>query len=1087
VTPALFLAAVLASAVPAPGAQESPAATPAPDSVLARRLYFAALDRQAEFDYDSSLTLMRAARAADPSDLAIHDQVIWLTADWQPDGLATVRREYAALPDSPLVECLRSRLAVASDNEAAAAPALFELESRYPDEACPVVLLSRLLRVFKPEHEWKVRRLDYLARAVELAPGLPGARSHYAAALADEGRFDEADRAYAEAVAALQHPMYAIPLHMRRAGTLIVRGDVAEAEALRRAVEQAVERDGRPGVRFMYLRELGSFTNVPAQMLGSMDASLRAQAQLARDHGAWLWEWYVHYGQGMRLTNRGEPLAALAELDRAVHLADSVGMPGNQVRALYKRAAALVRTGRRGEAEQDLLRAVELIPRADSPYTEAETWHGLLHMYDDDGRLEDALRASGRFIDAAERMPHSPLRMSAWMDAGELRWKAGQHAAANEAFAGLVRVVDDYDELHAYAGQYFERTGDLAAARDYYERGGRSTAASADGLRALNWAGLARVYLALGALDSAEVMARRHDSAITEHSSVPILPTLLAERGRADEAIETAAAWAHSRLDAGAVQGAAAAHVLWAELLLRARRPADALEVAGRADSLARSIDDHSIAVEAARLRGLALEELGDSGAAITVLEEAARMANADGDVEAVLATHVALGRLLASQERVSEALEAWDVAARQAEATTANLDLDFDRVRYRERRLAPYEAALLALVEQGAESDPAALLAWSQRRKAAALRLVSDEGGLMDGAAAAVGHDGRSLRLAEGEVLLDYNLVGDLAFVLVVGSRGDVDLVRLEVTPDSIRSLVERVRAPFNSVYAGSVDLARIRFPREAASELFEAIVAPIRPLIDGAHRLLIVPDGPLHRLSFAGLVADADSPGRQARFLVEDFEILYMPSAAPDRASRDWARLGIETSRPAAVIAGSAPGTRREIETLASMWPGTVHGAEVLETKESALAELPARPAVLHVASHAIADDRDPYASHIRLAADSLADGLLHGAEIGLLDLDGSLVVLSACETVEGPLYAGEGLLGLQRSFAATGASGVLATLWPVGPSAADIVGFFYESLVEGDPPVTALQRAQLRMLESPETEHPFHWAGFVLQQPR
>jgi CHAT domain-containing protein len=158
-------------------------------------------------------------------------------------------------------------------------------------------------------------------------------------------------------------------------------------------------------------------------------------------------------------------------------------------------------------------------------------------------------------------------------------------------------------------------------------------------------------------------------------------------------------------------------------------------------------------------------------------------------------------------------------------------------------------------------------------------------------------------------------------------------------------------------------------------------------------------------------------------------------------------------------------------------------VIGADVERTFESALGELPARPAVLHVASHAVADDRDPYASHVRLASDSLADGLLHGTEITGMDLSGTLVVLSACETLEGPLYAGEGLLGLQRSFRATGASAVLATLWPVGPSAADLVKHFYKRLVQGDSPATALRNAQLRMMESPETAHPFHWAGFVL----
>jgi len=1087
VTPTLFLAAALALGVPASGARQDPPVTTKLDSLLARRLHSAALDRQAELDYDSSLVLLRAARAAHPDALRYHLELIFATIPYVPQGLQKLRREYAAMPESPLVECLRAWIEVAPDNRAAAAEELVEIERRYPAESCPVVLLAGLMRELRPERKWAPKRLEYAARAVRLEPDWSDGWVEYASALAASGRLRDAERVYAQAIWRSPGATRMVLLFMRRAGLLQQLGDAEGSEAIRRAVSVAVERDGRPGVRLKYLHELAALSTVTAEVLGSMDTALRQEAEIARKHGSLLDEWQARYTLGLRLTNRGEPLAAIEELSRAIIIAEEAGIVHRLMRTLHKRAAAFVRSGRHEEAERDLLRAVELIPVVDSPYTEAETWHGLVHLYDGSGRPEEALRASSRFIAAAERMPFSPLRVSAWLDAGELRWKAGQHAAANRAFARLVDVVDDYDEYHAYAGQYFERIGDLEAARYYYERGARSSTASADGLRGLNWAGLSRVYLALGALDSAEVLARRHDSAITEHSSVPILPALLAERGTPDEGAETAATWARSRLEAGAVRGAAAAHVLWADLLLRAGRPTEAVHVAARADSLARSVDDRGNAVEATLLRGLALEKSGDSVTALRILDEAARMAIADGDLEAVLAAHVSLGRVLASQGKTSEALEAWGVAARMVETATMNLELDFDRVRYRQRRLAPYEAALLTLLERREESNPASMLAWSQRRKAAALRLVSVDGATSDASTVTAVRNDRTIQVAHNEVLLDYNLLDNVAFVLVVGPRKDVEAVRLELTPDSIRSLVARLRAPFNSVYAGSIDLTRLQFRQEIASELFEAIIAPVWPLIEEADRLLIAPDGPLHWLSFASLVVAAGSPARQVRFLVEDFEILYVPSAARDRASRVYGVREIDPFRPAAVIAGRAPGTRREIETLASIWPGTVHGANELPTKESALSKLPARPAVLHVASHAIADDRDPYASHIRLAADSLADGLLHGAEIGSLQLEGSLVVLSACETGKGPLYAGEGLLGLQRSFVMTGASGVLATLWPVSSSAADLIEFFYGFLLEGDPPVTALRRAQLQMLSRRETAHPFHWAGFTLLQPR
>jgi tetratricopeptide (TPR) repeat protein len=1098
VSPSFLVATLVVVAAPsASPASPSAAALPQGTSVEtrpteARILHLLALDRLAEFDADSALALFDAARSADPTSLPIHLRRIVAMIHLRPRAQQQLRREYEAMPDSPLVECLRAWLAVADDNRAAAAETLFELERRYPDESCPVVLLSRVLRDLRPRRVWEPRQFEYLERAAALEPDWIDARVYYAEALASAGRLRDSEQAFADAAARLTHPVHVLPLMMRRAGVLRQLGDIDGAEAVRRTVHDAVQRDGRPGLKYTYLYELDSFSTVQATVLGSQDAAVREQGELAARHGSPPDEWQARYTLGLRLTNRGEPLAAIEQLDRAVMIADSAGFAHREVRTLYKRAAALVRAGRRQEAEADLLHAVELIPLADSPYTEAETWHGLLHLCDDDGRLDEALLASERFIGVAEQMPHSPLRMSAWLDAGELRWKAGQHAAAEEAYGRLVRVVDDYDEFHAYAGQHFERTGDLPAALEYFRRGALSEAASADGIRALSWAGLVRVHRALGALDSAEVAARRHDAAITHHASVPMLPTLLAEGGRVDESLETAEAWARRRIEAGAVEGAAAAHILWAGLLLEAGEPAEALEVADRADSLARSIDRVGLSADANRLRGLALESLGESVAALAALETAADAALRHGDAGGVIDTQVALGEALTRRGKTLAALRAFDTAASHVEGVTQHLDVDYDRVRFREQRMAPYDGALLALLAAQGGAAPGELLTWSARRKAAALRLTLGrrDGGVgvpVVGAELSVPH----LQLDEREVLLDYNIVDEFVFVLVVSPPAGIEVVRLEIPADSVRWLADRLRKPFTAVYAGSIDLARFRFPETAARELYQAIVAPVLPAIHGAERLLIAPDGPLHRISFAALVSDdvhgetepAVSGEQGIRYLLDEFEITYVPSAgaAGDSDRSGWK--SVDTSRSAAVVVGDAPGTRKEVDHLSAVWPGEVIGADVDETTESAFSALAFRPAVLHVASHAIADDRDPLASHIRLAPDSLADGLLHGAEISAMDLSGTLVVLSACETLEGPLYAGEGLLGLQRSFQATGTSAVLATLWPVGASAAELVEHFYQGLVRGEPPATALREAQLDMLANPATAHPFHWAGFVL----
>lgn len=1038
---------------------------------------------------------MKAARSASPEDLSIHLELIHVAYPLRPEAVQELRRDYAAMPDSPLVECLRAYVGVTPDNRAGAAESLLALERRYPRHACPVVLLSQILGELRPQRNWAERRLAYSDRAVELAPGWLDAWIVRAGALAGAGRYAEAERVFVEASARLKHPVWSIPLQMRRAGVLLQSGDTVRAAALSRAVARAVERDGRPGVRFRYLRELDVLTTVPRMQLGSLDDVLRAQAELARAHGSRLDEWQARYSLGMSLTNRGEPLAAIRELDRALLVADSARIPARQIRTLYKRARALGRAGRRAEAERDLLRAAGLVPLVESPYVEAETWHGLLHLYDEDGRVVEALRASDRFLAAARRMPHSPLRMTAWLDAGELLWKAGQHAAANEAFRGMVSVVDAYDEYHAYAGQYFERRGDLERARRYFRRGAMSEAPSADGVRSLCWAGLARVHMALGDRDSAEAAARRHDAEITSGTGVPVLPEILARQGRADEAATEAGVWARKRMNAGAVEAAAVAHVAWADFLLLAGRADEALQAAGRADSLARFVDKQSVVARAARLRALAHAASGERAEALALMEEAASAALRFGDAEAILEVHVDLAVLTAASGRAREALDALEIAAEQVDDVTGSFASDLDRVRYRSLHMAPFDAALrLFLSDPALAGDAERALAWARRRKAAALALSL--GPVAPGSAGPPGPPAPGstrVRLPSGTTVLDYHVLDPEVLVLVLAGDDSPSIVRLPIEADSLERLVETVRSPFESIVAGRLDLARAPPPGEAARALHAAVVEPVAPLFDGSRVLLISPDGPLHGVSFAGLPVASYAVGSERaspeiRYLIEDAEIAYVPSldflpGPGDEHPAGFRDSGSGSRATLAIAAGEAPGADREIAGIERTWQGTVRRLGDGRTGETDLVAAAGRPTILHVVAHAIVDDTDPRASYIALAGDSLADGKLHAVEIEAQDWRGTFVVLSACESLGGPRFRGEGLLGLGRAFLVAGAPAVVATQWPIGPNAADLAQAFYRRLTVGEAPGAALRGAQLELLGTADRSHPFFWAAFAL----
>jgi len=110
--------------------------------------------------------------------------------------------------------------------------------------------------------------------------------------------------------------------------------------------------------------------------------------------------------------------------------------------------------------------------------------------------------------------------------------------------------------------------------------------------------------------------------------------------------------------------------------------------------------------------------------------------------------------------------------------------------------------------------------------------------------------------------------------------------------------------------------------------------------------------------------------------------------------------------------------------------------------------------------------------------------ADGLLTAEDVSTMNLIGTqLVVLSACETGVGKIEAGEGVLGLRRSFRLAGASTLVMSLWKV-PDAetAQLMEEFYRQLSEGMSCAQALRQAQLVL--KVQYREPYVWGAFICE---
>ena len=1018
-----------------------------------------------QLDDDSALALYRSARSADPGYFVAQHEYVSLML-YRFRGPELQREFQSGDTAAALNACLLAASRIGPD-DARPFRRLKDIEARVGPTQCTDAFLLPSDGGYSPERA---------QRAMRDSPQLLEVISAVAGALGSSGRWRDADALLLAAIASADNPLTKQSLMRSRATYLLARSDTNGARAIWRSIEQHARRDGRPGLMADHLTAycIGPFT-IPDANQNVRDASCARFLAFVRKLHAPASEWETARWFGKALMERGDLAAAAPVLARVVHLADSLGIAGLQLHAYTLRGRLHVKSGQLAPALRDLRRATSLGQAAGLPYYLAEAYHNLAHAYEGGRRLTEAAAMADTFASIAATLPGSSLRWSARHDAGTIRWSAGLHAAAARDFEEMVRIIDELgNDGHAFAGEYFERIGNLGRALHYYRIGARLPHPDPRNLAALS-----RVYEAIGMPDSAEAAARMHDAnshrwPITEQ---PLLPDLLARQGRLREAVELSDGWARSRLVAGNVEGAALAHLKLAELQLSAQNPRAAYAAALRADSLRRRLQLASLAASVRTLMGRALFEEGRRDSGIALLRQASRIAaEADRSTEATLSSNLALGNALVSLNRRSEAVAAYDRAAVAVERMTAGLDADQHRAAFKARHIAPFNGALLILAANGAPDNAAMVLRWSERRKAAALKLAGPE---TYATPRAPSLDLLRQRLAPDEALLDFTLLDSLVVAVIV-RRQQASVRILSVSTRQLATWIDAIRRPLVAAPGGSIDLAHARFDIAAAESLYRALILPFDADLRGMQRLTIAPDGALWYVPFAAMVIGrnaAATPRGRMTYAVERFEMRLLPSAAFLSAQRPRLPPRFRVSAFGYDVEGFA----RELSAI-----GTALGPERVALYEGAAATeraaLSASTDVLHFAVHGILDDRDPLASHLRLSPDRENDGLLHLPEVASRRHVARVVVLTACEAVSGKQFSGEGLVSLARAFLLGGAEQVVASSWPVNASASTLSAVLYNELSSGRTVPAALRAAQLALLSARATAHPLHWAGFV-----
>lgn len=258
--------------------------------------------------------------------------------------------------------------------------------------------------------------------------------------------------------------------------------------------------------------------------------------------------------------------------------------------------------------------------------------------------------------------------------------------------------------------------------------------------------------------------------------------------------------------------------------------------------------------------------------------------------------------------------------------------------------------------------------------------------------------------------------------------------------------------------------------------ARLYATLVLPLLGRLAPFGRLIIVPHGPLHYLPFHAL-----HDGQN--YLLERWEISYLPNSSLLRlgpASKTNGHAPLSALVVGCSLDGALPNALLEARQVNRRLQGT----SLLED-EATRANLEAHAGaarVIHLATHGEFRPDAPLFSTLYLA-----DGPLTATDVFNLELNASLVTLSACQSGASAVGGGDELVGFSRAFLYAGAASLLMSLWRVEDQAtAQLMDRFYRALLDSQRKPAALRQAQLALLRGQEGyhyRHPYYWAPFFL----
>jgi len=342
----------------------------------------------------------------------------------------------------------------------------------------------------------------------------------------------------------------------------------------------------------------------------------------------------------------------------------------------------------------------------------------------------------------------------------------------------------------------------------------------------------------------------------------------------------------------------------------------------------------------------------------------------------------------------------------------------------------------------------------------------------------------------------LEYVVTGDKVGLFILKRNGltpdhELKYMDLSVKADDLRRRVSEFHSALAERQPDYASLGR---------ELYRLLIEPAASEFQNIKTVCVIPDEFLWTLPFQALTTI------RGNYLIQDYSLFYAPSFS---VLYEMALRRQQQNSQASLIAFGNPVIDRNGTLKQNLHPLPEAGTEVAavatavrthmkkvlvgrKADEKTFKTLAPQYATIHLATHGVLDNREPLNSYLLLTKtedETENDGLLHAREIMDLNLDADLAVLSACETGNGRISPGEGVIGMSWAFFVAGARSVVVSQWRVNSaSTARLMKNFYQAMARQSDlndrnKSQTIREASLRLLKDRRYRHPFYWAGFVL----